>query len=145
MMNLAAVGAMVAVVGLFFQALQTMSLSKAAKAQVYQALVASWVDLDKLLLADPRLRKYVYEGADLPDGDENLRESILTVVDIAMNVADLTFQLENQLPRDVRKAWHEAARLVLSSPAATQYRASHPDFFPHADSVVDGTKRGGVK
>lgn len=129
-------GGLLALLGLIFQALQTMSLSRATKAQVYQSLVASWVDLDKLLLADPRLRAYVYGDSELPEGPDEFVVSVLTVVDIAMNVADLTLQLEHHLPRSVREPWHAAARAVLSSPAALAYRDAQPEFYPQADNVV---------
>lgn len=113
-----------------FQAIQTKGLRRATHAQVYQTVIASWLELDSQFLSRPTLREFVYGSSPLPPATTELGIQVRTTIDIAMNVADITLQLIDDLPNPVRETWRNAAKQVLTSPAALQYKSENASWYP---------------
>lgn len=115
---------------LAFQAIQTKGLRRATHAQLYQTVIASWLELDSKFLSQPTLREFVYGSSPLPPATTDLGIQVRTIIDIAMNVADITLQLIEDLPDPVKETWRNAAKQVLTSPAALQYKSENASWYP---------------
>lgn len=128
-------GPVVGVISLIYLAVQTRTLHKSVKAQAYQAVVNTQISFDALFLQYPSMRQYIYANTKLPDPDTDEGQRARSVVDVALNVIDSTYQQRMLIPKELLASWLDYANSILSRPAVRQYLAENPEWFPEA---IDG-------
>ena len=99
---------------------QTINLKQTINSQIYQNFVANSVEIDRILIDNPELRKYVYDGAPVDDNTENL-DKILAMVELIVDITENLEVYEKYIPKSRRDGWMHFVQDVKNTPAYEYY------------------------
>jgi hypothetical protein len=99
---------------------QTINLKQTINSQIYQNFVANSVEIDRILIDNPELRKYVYDGAPVDDNTENL-DKILAMVELIVDITENLEVYEKYIPKSRRDGWMRFVQDVKNTPAYEYY------------------------
>jgi hypothetical protein len=126
--TVAVITGLAAIAGIIGLAAQLRRLRRTAESQVYQGLIANALKLDELMIANPKLRKYICDGAAVPpiDFDEPELESMIEFV---VNVIDSFKVQEKYIPDHARNGWRAFERDVMKQPAVAHFMAKRGHWY----------------
>lgn len=99
---------------------QTINLKQTINSQIYQNFVSNSVEIDRILIDNPELRKYVYDGAPVDDNTENL-DKILAMVELIVDITENLEVYEKYIPKSRRDGWMHFVQDVKNTPAYEYY------------------------
>lgn len=99
---------------------QTVNLKQTINSQIYQNFVANSVEIDRILIDNPELRKYVYDGAPVDDNTENL-DKILAMIELIVDITENLEVYEKYIPKSRRDGWMRFVQDVKNTPAYEYY------------------------
>ena len=99
---------------------QTINLKQTINSQIYQNFVANSVEIDRILIDNPELRKYVYDGAPVDDNTENL-DKILAMIEMIVDITENLEVYEKYIPKSRRDGWMHFVQDVKNTPAYEYY------------------------
>ena len=74
---------LVSLIGLIYQ---SINLKQTINSQIYKNFVANSMEIDRILIERPYLRKYVYYGEPIDENTENLDE-ILAFIELVTDIS----------------------------------------------------------
>lgn len=108
---------------------QSQYNAAATRASVYQAIAQQMQDLDKLFIANPHLRPYMYDKQPVPV-EEPLRTQVLALAELFVDFFDNFVTQSGQVPPELYEPWRRYARSIMeSSPAACAFWTENRDWY----------------
>ncbi|MEU4384456.1 hypothetical protein [Promicromonospora sp. NPDC023805] len=122
------VGITVSLGGLVGLTIQIVRLRRSLQSQVYQGLIANSLKLDELMISNPKLRKYIYDGAPVPPDDMDESE-LEALIEFVVDVIDNFKAQEGSVPKQARPGWQAFADHVMEQPAVIQFMSKRGHWF----------------
>lgn len=123
-----AITAFTALIALFLIIKQINQFNMSLRSQVYQELINNSLEIDKLLIEKPELRKYIYGdaivSADIPEVDQ-----IMSLMEMIVDVLDNLGAQYKFIPKSEKEGWQLYAKQILSSPAAEYFITENGSWF----------------
>ncbi len=107
---------------------QTINLKETINSQIYQNFVANSVEIDRILIDNPELRKYVYDGEPVDENTENL-DKILAMVEMIVDITENLEVYEKYIPKSRRYGWMSFVSDVKSTPAYEFYMQKNQGWY----------------
>ena len=99
---------------------QSINLKETINSQIYQNFVANSLEIDRILIEKPYLRKYVYYGEPVNENTENL-DQILSFIELIVDITENIEIYKKYIPKSRREGWLEFVKDVKSTPAFDYY------------------------
>lgn len=116
---------LVSLVGLLYQ---TINLKQTINNQIYQSFVANSLEIDRILIERPYLRKYVYYGEPIDENTENIDE-IMSFIELIIDVSENIEVYKKFLPKSRKEGWLQFVNDVKSTPAYKYYWEKHGSWY----------------
>ncbi len=112
---------LVSLMGLIYQ---SINLKQTINSQIYQNFVSNSLEIDRILIERPYLRKYVYYGEPIDETTENLDE-ILSLVELIIDVSENIEVYKKYIPKSRKQGWMTFVNDIKSTPAYAFYCQKH--------------------
>ncbi len=116
---------LVSLIGLIYQ---SINLKQTINSQIYQNFVANSLEIDRILIERPYLRKYVYYGEPIDENTENLDE-ILSFIELVTDISENIEVYEKYIPKSRKVGWLAFVKDVKSTPAYEFYCKKHGSWY----------------
>ncbi len=122
-----AVISIASLVGLIYQ---SMNLQETIDSQIYQNFVSHSLDIDRILIERPYLRKYVYYKAEIEeDMDPERLDELMSFIEMIVDIAENVDEYKKHIPKSRRDGWKQFFHDVKSSPAYAYYMERHASWY----------------
>ena len=105
-------------IGLIYQ---SINLKQTINSQIYQNFVANSLEIDRILIEKPYLRKYVYYGEPIDENTENLDE-ILSFIELIIDVSENIEVYQKYIPKSRKDGWLTFVNDLKQTPAYDYYK-----------------------
>lgn len=112
-------------VGLIYQ---SYNLKATINSQIYQNFVANSLEIDRILIERPELRKYIYYCEPIDENTEDL-DRILSLIELIVDVSENIEVYEKYIPKARKEGWFKFIKDVKSTPAYVFYMRKHADWY----------------
>ena len=112
-------------VGLVYQ---SVNLKQTINSQIYQNFVANSLEIDRILIEKPELRKYVYYGEPIDDNTENL-DQILSFIELVIDISENIEVYKKYIPKSRREGWFNFLNDTKKTPAYKFYMEKHQEWY----------------
>ncbi|MBQ2828284.1 MAG: hypothetical protein IJF20_03465 [Clostridia bacterium] len=112
-------------VGLIYQ---SINLKQTINSQIYQNFVANSLEIDRILIEKPELRKYVYYGEPVDENTENLNQ-ILSFIELVIDVSENIEVYKKYIPKSRREGWFNFVKDTKKTPAYKFYMEKHKEWY----------------
>ena len=112
-------------IGLIYQ---SINLKQTINSQIYQNFVANSLEIDRILIEKPYLRKYVYYGEPVDEHTENLDE-ILSFIELIIDISENIEVYKKYIPRERKKGWLTFVNDLKCTPAYAFYYQKHGSWY----------------
>lgn len=119
---------LISVISLFAVIYQNHNLKQTINSQIYQNFVANSLEIDRILIEKPWLRKYVYYGEPVNEETENLDE-ILSFVELIIDISENIEVYKNFIPKSRKKGWSRFVDDMKSTPAYKFYMEKNHNWY----------------
>lgn len=119
---------LISVISLFAVIYQNHNLKQTINSQIYQNFVANSLEIDRILIEKPWLRKYVYYGEPVNEETENLDE-ILSFVELIIDISENIEVYKNFIPKSRKKGWLRFVGDMKSTPAYKFYMERNHNWY----------------
>ena len=116
---------LVSLIGLIYQ---SINLKQTINSQIYQNFVANNLEIDRILIERPYLRKYVYYGEPVDENTENLDE-ILSFIEFVIDISENIELYKNYIPKSRKSGWLSFVKDIKSTPAYEFYCKKHGEWY----------------
>jgi hypothetical protein len=116
-------GVVIAVAGILFVSYQIRQISQSSRASAHSAIFSHYLEMTRLVLDNPEVRPYLYEGEPLPNGvDDSRRSKVLVACEALCDFYEhVSLQREN-LPKQSLTCWDKAiAERYEGNPVVKDY------------------------
>lgn len=112
-------------VGLIYQ---SINLKQTINSKIYQNFVANSLEIDRILIEKPELRKYVYYGEPVDENTENLNQ-ILSFIELVIDVSENIEVYKKYIPKSRREGWFNFVKDTKKTPAYKFYMEKHKEWY----------------
>lgn len=112
-------------IGLIYQ---SINLKQTINSQIYQNFVANSLEIDRILIEKPYLRKYVYYGEPIDENTENLDE-ILSFIELIIDVSENIEVYQKYIPKSRKDGWLTFVNDLKQTPAYDYYYKKHGSWY----------------
>lgn len=116
---------LISLVGVVYQ---SINLKQTIDSQIYQNFVANSLEIDRILIEKPYLRKYVYYGEPVDDNTENLDE-ILSFVELLIDISENIEVYKKYIPKSRKEGWFTFVNDLKRTPAYAYYYEKHGSWY----------------
>lgn len=116
---------LVSLIGLIYQ---SINLKQTIQSQIYQNFVANSLEIDRILIDKPELRKYVYYGEPIDEKTENL-DQVLSFIELVIDISENIEIYKKYIPRSRREGWFEFVSDIKKTPAYQFYMKKHKNWY----------------
>ncbi len=113
---------------LVFVVYQCVNLKQTIKSQIYQNFVANSLEIDRILIEKPYMRKYVYYGEPIDENTENLDE-ILSFIELIVDVSENVEVYKKYIPASRREGWLTFINDMKETQAYKFYIEKHKEWY----------------
>ncbi len=124
----AIISVVVSVASLLGLLYQNLNLRNTINSQIYQNFVANSLEIDRILIEKPYLRKYVYYGEPVDENTENLDE-IMSFVELIMDISENIELYKKYIPKSRKEGWLIFVNDLKCTPAYKFYIKKHGDWY----------------
>lgn len=103
---------------------QSYSLKRSIDNQIYSSCITNSLEIDRLLIERPELRKYIYYGEEIRDDTPDL-ERIMSIEEFIVDAVENIEVYHRYIPKDRRDGWLKFARDMKQTPAYKYYINNH--------------------
>lgn len=107
---------------------QVINLRCTIKNQIYESFISNSVEIDKLLVQYPDLRKYVYDNECVSDKTDNL-DQIMSIVEMIIDVIENIEVYKKYIPKERRNGWMQFVKDVQNTSAYKYYMSRYGEWF----------------
>lgn len=107
---------------------QSINLQQTINSQIYQNLVSNELEIDRILVEKPYLRKYVYYGEPVDENTENLEE-IMSFLELIIDIFENIQIYQRYLPKSRREGWLNFVRDIQQTPVYAFYMKRHGHWY----------------
>ncbi len=118
----------ISVAGLVGVIYQSINLQKTINSQIYQNFVANSLEIDRILIEYPHLRKYVYYGEKVDENTEEL-ERLMSLVELIVDVSENVEVYRKYIPKARKKGWFRFINDVKNTSAYDFYMKRHQHWY----------------
>ncbi|MBQ9945078.1 MAG: hypothetical protein IJO68_00965 [Clostridia bacterium] len=118
------IATVVSLISLVILIYQSINLKDTISSQIYQNFVANSLEIDRILIERPYLRKYVYYGDEVDDNTENIDE-IMSFMELIVDITENVEVYKKYIPRSRKKGWLRFVYDVKHTPAYEYYMKKH--------------------
>ena len=115
----------ISVMGLIYQ---SIILKNTINSQIYQNFVVNSLEIDRLLIEYPELRKYVYNNEPVNDKTENL-DRIMSMIELITDITENIDVYNKYIPKSRKIGWMNFVRDVKKTPAYKYYINIYGNWF----------------
>ncbi len=112
---------LISLIGLIYQ---SVNLKQTINSQIYQNFVANSLEIDRILIEKPYLRKYVYYGEPVDETTENLDE-ILSFIELTIDISENIEVYKKYIPKSRKEGWLTFVEDLKHTPAYEYYFKKH--------------------
>lgn len=118
----------ISVISLLGVIYQSINLQKTINSQIYQNFVANSLEIDRILIEHPHLRKYVYYGEKVDENTEDL-DRLMSLIELMVDVSENVEVYGRYIPKARKKGWMKFINDIKSTPAYTYYMKRHQSWY----------------
>lgn len=122
------VSTIISVISLAAILFQSIILKKTIDNQIYSSFVANSVELDKVLINYPHIRKYIYDNKPITERTENL-DQIMSVIELAIDITENIEVYKKYIPKSRREGWMRFVKDIESTSAYKYYMKKYGAWF----------------
>lgn len=115
----------VSLIGVIYQ---SINLKQTINSQIYQNFVANSLEIDRILIEKPELRKYVYYGKPIDENTENL-DQILSFIELVVDITENIEVYKKYIPKSRQEGWLEFVKDIKKTPAYGFYMEKHKEWY----------------
>ena len=99
------------------------------RAVLLQGVTTAMHDISKILLAEPELYRYLYEGAELPVSEPE-RSKVCILAEMFLDLMSMTLNSECFFSEDYRRSWRQYfLDISVGSPAIRHFWLQNRDWY----------------
>lgn len=118
----------ISIAGLLGVIYQSMNLRATINSQIYQNFVANSLEIDRILIEYPYLRKYVYGEESVTEETENL-DQIMSFIELVNDITENIEIYKKYIPASRRKGWMAYVEDVKGTSAYHFYMRRYGDWY----------------
>lgn len=122
------VAIVISVVSLFAALYQSLGLKRTLDNQIYESFISNSLEIDRLLIEYPEMRKYVYYGERVDESTPDL-DRIMSIVEFVVDAVENIEVYKKYIPKNRREGWLKFVRDVTRTPAFEYYSKIHGTWF----------------
>lgn len=103
---------------------QSINLKLTIESQIYQSFITNSLEIDKVLVEHPHLRKYVYYNEEVNDNTENLDE-IMSLIELIIDTTENVEVYKKYIPKSRRDGWLVFVEDMKKTSAYKYYMKKH--------------------
>lgn len=126
--TLSIIGTLISIISLLAVLFQSIILKKTIDNQIYSSFISNSVELDKMLIEHPYIRKYVYDNEPVTYETENL-EQIMSAVELAIDITENIEVYSKYIPKSRRQGWLKFVTDIKKTYAYTFYMERYGEWF----------------
>lgn len=107
---------------------QSINLQTTINSQIYQNFVANSLEIDRLLIEHPELRKYVYYGEPIDENTKNI-DQIMSLIEFIVDATENIEVYKKYIPKSRKDGWMQFVHDMKSTPAYKYYIQRHQSWF----------------
>ena len=127
-MVLEIVAIVISVVSLVAALYQSFGLKKTLDNQIYESFISNSLEIDRLLIEYPEIRKYVYYGEPVDDNTPDI-DRIMSVIEFVVDAVENIEVYKKYIPKSRRDGWLKFVDDVTHTPAYEYYNEKHGLWF----------------
>lgn len=118
----------ISIIGFFAALYECYSLKKTLDNQIYESFISNSLEIDRLLIEYPEMRKYVYYGEEVNESTPDL-DRIMSIVEFVVDAVENIQVYERYIPKERKDGWLKFAEDVTKTPAYKYYIKQHGSWF----------------
>lgn len=122
------VAIVISVVSLSAALYQSVGLKRTLDNQIYETFISNSLEIDRLLIEYPEMRKYVYYGEKVDENTPDL-DRLMSIVEFVVDAVENIEVYKNYIPRNRREGWLRFVNDVTHTPAFEYYMKIHGKWF----------------
>ncbi len=107
---------------------QSINLKVTIDNQIYQSFIHNSIEVDKVLIEYPNIRKYVYDDVPVSDDTEDL-DRIMSVIELLVNITENIEVYMEYIPKSRRDGWRQFVNDIQSTHAYQYYMGKYGRWF----------------
>lgn len=107
---------------------QSINLKVTIDNQIYQSFIHNSIEVDKVLIEYPNMRKYVYDDDPISDDTEDL-DRIMSVIELLVDITENIEVYMEYIPKSRRDGWRQFVNDIQSTHAYQYYIGRYGHWF----------------
>lgn len=107
---------------------QSINLKVTIDNQIYQSFIHNSIEVDKVLIEYPNIRKYVYDDDPISDDTEDL-DRIMSVIELLVDITENIEVYMEYIPKSCRDGWRQFVNDIQSTHAYQYYMGKYGHWF----------------
>lgn len=120
--------AIISIITLIAVIYQSISMRITVENQIYQSFINNSIELDKVLITYPEIRKYVYGNEPVDEDIENL-EQIMSVIELVIDITENIEVYKKFIPKSRYDGWIAFLKDTERTPAYSYYMQKYGHWF----------------
>lgn len=122
------IATVISIISLIAVLFQSLILKVTIDNQIYSSFISNSVELDKILIEYPDIRKYVYDNEPVTDQTPDL-DRIMSVVELAIDITENIEVYKKYIPKSRYDGWIRFVKDIESTCAYQYYMKKHGPWF----------------
>lgn len=118
----------ISIISLLAVLYQNISLKITLENQIYESFISNSLEIDRLLIEYPHIRKYVYYGEKVDDSTPDI-DRIMSVIEFIVDCVENIEVYKKYIPKNRRDGWMKFIFDVQNTPAYIYYIDKHGSWF----------------
>lgn len=118
----------ISALSLFLVVYQSVNLKQTINNQIFQSFVSNSLEIDRILIEKPYLRKYVYYGEPVDEHTENIDE-IMSLIEMVVDISENIEVYKKYIPKSRKEGWLTFVNDLKSAPAYAFYHEKHSSWY----------------
>ena len=122
------IATVISIISLIAVLFQSIILKVTIDNQIYSSFISNSVELDKILIEYPDIRKYVYDNEPVTDQTPDL-DRIMSVVELAIDITENIEVYKKYIPKSRYDGWIQFVKDIESTCAYQYYMKKYSSWF----------------
>jgi hypothetical protein len=118
----------IGIVSLIALIYQSYNLRATIGSQIYQSFITNSVEVDKILIEYPHIRKYVYDNVSVDEETEEL-DRIMSVIELIIDITENIEVYRKYIPKARHDGWMQFVHDTQSTNAYRYYMNKYGKWF----------------
>ena len=124
----AIVTAVIGIVSLIALIYQSINMRTTIENQIYQSFINNSVELDKILIERPEIRKYVYDNEIVDDNTEDL-DRVMSTIELIVDITENIDVYKKFIPASRRDGWLAFVKDMENTSAYLYYMEKYAHWY----------------